>query len=121
MEHVRRSTAGSNGSACEINRQRWRYNLRNRFGFSDDVDAELRPAVVVRRHLAWSAIDPARLTDSVRSGPDAKRTDRGRESRTDFASGRIAVIPDGVSGRTAGRFQPMPATLPPGGQWSSRL
>ena len=39
----------------ETNRQRWRYNHRNRFGFSDDVDAAF-DALWNADDLAWSSV-----------------------------------------------------------------
>ena len=41
----------------EINRQRWLYNHRNRFGFTDDVDADFE-RLWSSDDLPWSAIDP---------------------------------------------------------------
>jgi hypothetical protein len=42
----------------ETNRQRWKYNHRNRFGFSDAVDAEFE-RLWAANDLSWSALDPS--------------------------------------------------------------
>jgi hypothetical protein len=41
----------------DVNRQRWLYNHRNRFGFTDDVDADF-DRLWSSDDLSWSAIDP---------------------------------------------------------------
>lgn len=41
----------------DINRQRWLYNHRNRFGFTDEVDADFE-RLWSSDGLPWSAIDP---------------------------------------------------------------
>jgi hypothetical protein len=41
----------------EINRQRWKYNHRNRFGFTDESDAEF-DRLWSADDLSWAALDP---------------------------------------------------------------
>ncbi len=41
----------------KVNRQRWKYNHRNRFGFTDDSDAEFE-RLWAADDLSWSDLDP---------------------------------------------------------------
>ena len=108
---TRRSTAGSNGSASRSTANAGCTTIAT--GSASPTTSMPTSTGCGRPKTSPGRRSTPMLTDSVRSGPDPKRThltDSVRSGpdpkRTDFASGWIAVVPDGVQ-RADGR--PFPA------------